>query len=447
MTPGTSPGTPPNDRWHNVDLLAYRVAPRPRAALVLARLLIVFFCVVATALVVVPWQQSARGAGRVIAYAPLERQQFIAAPVEGRIMHWHVAEGTHVKAGDPVVEVSDIDPTIIERLQQERAAVQARRTAAEERARAISEQLNSLSGSRSAAVSAAESRARMAVDRLRAAEQAVHAAEVAHKTALLNLNRQRALEAKRLAATRAVELAELEETRTRTDLERAKASLHAATAEKLAFQNDTAKANRDGTASMDNARATRATALAEVAAADAELARIEVRLTRQRAQTVTAPRNGTILRLLVNQGGEIIRAGERLAVLVPDTDDRAAEIWVSGRDAPLISEGRHVRLQFEGWPALQFSGWPSIAVGTFGGRVALVDATDDGQGRFRVLIVPDAEDEPWPEARYLRQGVRANGWVLLDQVSLGFELWRVFNGFPPALSGAPPAQASAPLKK
>jgi hypothetical protein len=33
----------------------------------------------------------------------------------------------------------------------------------------------------------------------------------------------------------------------------------------------------------------------------------------------------------------------------------------------------------------------------------------------------------------LRQGARAQGWVLLNRVSVGYELWRQFNGFPPTL--------------
>ena len=82
---------------------------------------------------------------------------------------------------------------------------------------------------------------------------------------------------------------------------------------------------------------------------------------------------------------------------------------------------------------------PSIAVGTFGGRVLLVDSTDNGKGRFRVLIEPDAEDQQWPSHRFLRQGVRANGWVLLNVVPLWYELWRQFNGFPPVVSLDEPA--------
>jgi hypothetical protein len=85
-----------------------------------------------------------------------------------------------------------------------------------------------------------------------------------------------------------------------------------------------------------------------------------------------------------------------------------------------------------------------VAVGTFGGTVALLDATDDGSGRFRLLVRPD-DGEPWPSGLSLRQGVRVNGWVLLDQVKLGYELWRRFNGFPPTVkpAGAPSAKGAA----
>ena len=62
-----------------------------------------------------------------------------------------------------------------------------------------------------------------------------------------------------------------------------------------------------------------------------------------------------------------------------------------------------MRLQFEGWPAVQFAGWPSVAVGTFGGEVMTIDATDDGTGKFRILVQPTAEAEAdsskiWPYA-------------------------------------------------
>ena len=203
--------------------------------------------------------------------------------------------------------------------------------------------------------------------------------------------------------------------------------------EERALGSDRAKLDTDGLAALEDGRASQAAALSELASATAELARIEVRLARQTAQSVTAPRGGTVLRIAGGQGGEMVKPGDALAILVPDTTERAVEMWLSGRDVPLVREGRTVRLQFEGWPALQFSGWPSVAVGTFGAKVALVDATDNGRGLFRVLVVPDGQ-EPWPSDHHLRQGTRAQGWVLLDRVRLGYELWRRFNGFPPAVA-------------
>ena len=108
-----------------------------------------------------------------------------------------------------------------------------------------------------------------------------------------------------------------------------------------------------------------------------------------------------------------------------------AELLIDGNDLPLIIKGDLVRLQFEGWPAVQFVAYPDAAAGTFGGRVYLVDPTANERGQFRILVEPDPADRPWPNVELLRQGVRAQGWVILQQVTLGWELWRVLNGFPP----------------
>jgi multidrug resistance efflux pump len=400
------------------------------------------FVTVALALVFVPWQQSSAGHGRVVAYAPLERQQTVEAPIEGRLVKFWVRDGSHVRAGDPLLEISDNDPQIVARLRQERDAAQARLEAARAREGAVGERVGQLTQSRQSAVGAAASRVRMAQDRVRSARQALQAAEAAARTAQLNADRQRALLGEGLASTRTGELAELDRVRAGTEVDRARAALGAALSEESAFQSDLLRVGTDGFASIEDARAARASAAAEIAAATGELARIEVRLSRQSTQLVTAPRGGTVLRLIAATGGDQVKAGDPLLVFVPDTEARAVELWVDGNDVPLLTEGQRVRLQFEGWPAIQFTGWPTLAYGTFGGRIAVVDSTDNGQGKFRVLVTPEPGAR-WPTGRYLRQGVRANGWVLLNRVRLGWELWRQFNGFPPmpAPLGAPPERA------
>lgn len=171
-----------------------------------------------------------------------------------------------------------------------------------------------------------------------------------------------------------------------------------------------------------------------VAEAAAELTRMEVNLSRQSVQIVRAPRDGVISQLNAGDSATFVNAGDVLASFVPDNVGRAVELFVDGRDVALIRPGAKVRLQFEGWPMVQFSGWPNLAVGTFGGEVYAVDPSAQANGRFRVLVIEDETAEhPWPDERFVRFGSSARGWVLLETVAAGFELWRQMNSFPPRL--------------
>jgi len=191
---------------------------------------------------------------------------------------------------------------------------------------------------------------------------------------------------------------------------------------------------------FEKARLEWAKHLSDEAKAAEDLAKVEVRLSRQGAQLVTAPTTARVQRRMAGEGGVLVSAGSPLATLVPETDSRAVELRISGNDVPLVHKGDEVRIQFEGWPAVQVSGWPSVAVGTFPGQVEVVDTADSGDGSFRVLVTPRHRVD-WPEGHYLRQGTRAQGWILLNEVKLGFELWRRFNGFPVSLPEPPDRNA------
>jgi hypothetical protein len=71
-----------------------------------------------------PWMQTVQGYGRVIALNPEERRQELTAPIEGRIQKWYVQEGQKVQKGEPIVELSDNDPNIIDRMNKERDALE-----------------------------------------------------------------------------------------------------------------------------------------------------------------------------------------------------------------------------------------------------------------------------------------------------------------------------------
>ena len=378
----------------------------------------------------IPWLQTVSGSGKVIAYAPLERQQNIESPIDGKVVKWYVIEGKAVQKGDPIALISDNDPEYMNRLQEQKELLKDSLNASKSRGESFNNLINTLTESRINAINAADFRLKMAKERIIAAENSLVASEATFETAKLNKERQISLDKNGLTSTRNLELALLEYDRAFTEKKRNVAFLKSSKQEYNALESDKNKIDKDGNASISNAKASYASALSEIARVNSEINRINTTISRQSTQLVKSPKKGTIFRLRVNEDTEMVKSGDSIASLVPDTGILAVELLVNGNDIPLVIENKKVRLQFEGWPALQFNAWPSVAIGTFGGKVVLVDSTDNGKGKFRVLVLPD-KNEKWPEKKYLRQGVRANGWIIINQVPLWYELWRQFNGFPP----------------
>jgi multidrug efflux pump subunit AcrA (membrane-fusion protein) len=238
----------------------------------------------------------------------------------------------------------------------------------------------------------------------------------------------------------------------RRDYELARLARDSSKANLAAAQAVLERTSREYDATIASTKASRGSAEADRAAAEREIASIDIQINQNLQQDVESPRDGIVLSVAANEG-MFLRPGSPICVVIPNTEERFVEAWVDGMDMPLITArqpddqgdmipGSRVRLQFEGWPAIQFVGWPSVAVGTFGGEVIAIDATDDGKGSFRIIVAPDADDEAWPGTRWLRQGVRTKAWVLLRQVPLWQEIWRQLNGFPPVVADREPGKKS-----
>ncbi len=415
-------------------LTALTAVGRSGGPRLLAWSLLLIFVIGLPTLIFAPWVQNVSGFGKVVGTTPFERQQTIDTAVEGRVTKWYVIEGSKVKESDLIAEISDNDPMLLERLKEERNLIAMRVDQAKSRVSAQEVALHQIELSRRNALESARSRIKVAEDNIKVSQNSLISAEAVLIANSLNLDRTKIGLASGLFSQRQYEQQVQANASSVADVDRAKASLQASINEKLARDADYQKTETDFQNSIATAGATLAAGKSDVANSAAEMQRVEVRVARQSTQTIRAPRNGTVLRLLAQPGGEMLKSGDSIAAFVPDTANLVVELLMGGNDIPLIHAGDPVRLQFEGWPAVQFTGWPSVAVGTFGGRVMLVDATDNGQGKFRILVQPDPKDEAWPSNRYLRQGVRTNGWVLLNRVSLGYELWRQFNGFPPTVT-------------
>lgn len=394
----------------------------------------------ALSMVFVPWTQSIQGSGSVIAFAPLERRQLVEAPIAGRVKTWFVQEGDYVEKGERIAEISDNDPAYVMRLRTEREAVLSQIKAQEVSIDLTQSRIESQKMTRDFAIDSVTQKVSVLEEKIQARSRALESAAAVARTAEQNLKRQDKLLESGLASQRKHELAKLAVDTTRADLRRARSELRGAKAAKKALLAERDKVRAGYEASIDSTRSSLEKLKAERSKVQAELAKVEVRLARQAQMVIQAPRAGTVLRFLAKEGAETVKAGDPLIEFVPATESRAVEIWVDGNDAPLMQSGREARIQFEGWPAVQFMGWPSVAIGSFPAKVDFVDAHADDRGYFRVVLTP--VDNSWPDGHYLRQGVKARGWVLVNRVTLGYEAWRQMNGFPASSS-----QQDKPEKK
>lgn len=463
--------------YNEAVLPSLRLARSSRLARRFGRFLAVMLGVAILATLFAPWQQSVTGSGSVVAYAPLERQMVVEAPIKGRIVNWgeDIYENAHVKKGQVILEVQDVDPNYLDRLQEQEAAGVRQLEAANESLAAglrhveaakaslipYEAQLRAYRTVREEIVAAAEQYIKTAEQKVEAEKRALEEAQAGLTQAEADYQRQKTLFEKQIASELKFQQSEQKYRAATAKVGKAEAYIEAAKNELEAKRREREAKDRKAQVDIEYALAMLTKANADIAKAQSDvakarsevtkaeqgLAKLQTAVSRQQGQVVKAPRDGFILQLLANQGGEMVKEGDPLCVIVPDTSDRAVQVWLDGNDAPLVEPGRHVRLQFEGWPAVQFAGWPSVAVGTFGGEVISVDSTDNGKGQFRVLVGPASDDTAWPSDRYLRQGVRANGWVLLDEVGLGYELWRRLNGFPPVVSMDEPVMGAAGKKK
>jgi multidrug resistance efflux pump len=416
------------------------------------RITMVVLVISLIAMLFVPWQQTAPGTGLVMAKTPQERPQSVKSPVKGivKFVKDDLREGTYVNEGEILLELEPAAEGGVQQLNLQIEAANLKVTAARERVNFAEQQIELQVTSGELMQESLEKDLEAAVAKWEQAKSELAAA----RSDLIDKQNQRSI-AELVYEERIISKLELvtkqqdEETQKRK-VEKSEQAVTEAYATLEAKRKEIESKQRDIEIKNRDAKNKWLAEQDKLQSVLNELSDLNVKRQELDRLVIKAPRTGYIQQWFGLEGSETVSEGQPLFVIVPDTENLAVEMVVSGNDMPLVQPGAPVRLQFEGWPAVQFVGWPSVAIGTFGGRVNRVFPTDDGQGNFRVLVVPDnylPHDNGWPDKVYLRQGVRANGWVLLRQVPLGYEVWRQINGFPPSIADAEDKLPKPPIPK
>lgn len=405
------------------NLYSLRALKTPSAGRILARWLMVLGLLFILFLFL-PWQQNITGTGKITALDPAHRPQSVQAVIAGQIQQWHVREGQLVSAGDTIVTLREVkekyfDPDFLLRLQQQLSAKKNGLASKKEKASALRRQIDALRNGMQ-----------------RKTEQAMANLE-AEKIKLKNAESQY-LRNKKLFEAGNIPLTKFQEIEYK--YQNSEADFTSATVEigrlRAEFEEKISKSESDLNATE-----------ADVFETEAEISKLTNEYTNMQIRNgqyqILAPQDGYVVRAMRAGIGETIKEGDAVCLIMPESTDLAVEMYVKAMDVPLISRGRKVRVEFDGWPALQFSGWPSISVGTFGGTIEVIDYVSSNPGEFRILVTPDKDDERWPSQ--LRVGSGTRGWVMLDNVPMWYEIWRKLNGFPPSLYEAP-LQDAMPAK-
>lgn len=425
-----TPATAPAAHYTTADLLRTPALGRNLA----------YWCVgIFTTLVLalfLPWTQNIRSNGTLTALNPASRPQTLPSIISGRVERWHVPEGQWVNKGDTILSISEVkdkyfDPQLLTRLQEQVNAKQGTQQATQEKISALQNQIKALEAALQFSLSKARNKVLQTTYKLRSDSADLVAGRTDYKIAQVQLGRQETLYQQGLKSL--------------TELESRRLKFQETQAKLLGYENKYAGTQQELANARLELRSLGAEYAEKIAKAQSDLSatraylftnegeiaklRNETSSTRIRSSFyhLRAPQDGYVVKALKAGIGETIKEGEAVATISPRSSELAVELFVKPMDLPLLRRGQEVRLQFDGWPALVFSGWPGTGFGTFGGRIAVIDNVGV-QGKYRILVTPDKQSPPWPEA--LRLGSGVYGWALLRNVPLWYELWRQLNGFP-----------------
>jgi len=385
-----------------------------------------------------PWTQNVRGEGNVTTLDPSQRPQGIQSAIPGRIEKWYVGEGDIVKKGDTIVYISEIkseyfDPDLLNQTRKQISSKAFSQMSYQQKAEAIDRNIAGLRQEQKLKLEMAQNKLLQANLKVESDSIDLEAAKTQLSIAQRQFARTDTLEGEGLLARKDREDKELKLQQSQAKLISQQNKLLESRNEVLNAEIEINKINTEYLNKIAKAESDRASAISNQYSTEADVAKLENTFNNYRVRDsiryIRAPQDGFINRAIQKGIGETFKEGAEIVSIMPLEIDLAVETFVRPIDLPLLYPGEKVRLIFDGWPAIFFSGWPNMSFGTYGGVVVAVERNISPNGRYRVLIKPDPEEQEWPQV--IRAGSGSKTFALLNDVPIWYEIWRQINGFPP----------------
>lgn len=398
-----------------------------------------FICVmVFVVFLFLPWTQNIRAKGTVTTLLQDQRPQQVNTVIGGRVMKWHIKEGDYVKAGDTLIQLTEVkieylDPQLLQRTKEQLAGKQLSVEYYKSKVGVADQQIGAINSGLQLKLNQLNNKLGQLQLKVQADSAEAAAANNDFNIGTKQYNRQKAMYDSGLVSL--------------TQLETRNQQFQNAIAKKISAENKLANSKQDLTITkiemsaiqqenlekVAKAQGDQYQSLTQIASGQADVAKLENQYAsyniRNGMYYIMASQSGQIIKAQKAGIGEFVKDGDMIAEIVPDKIQYAVEMFVQPLDLPLIAPGQKVRFLFDGFPAIVFSGWPKASSGTFGGEIVAVESNVSANGKFRVLVKENVTDKPWPKE--LKMGTGAQGITLLKDVPVWYELWRNINGFPP----------------
>ena len=399
---------------------------------------IVGSCIFAVIFLFVPWTQNISGSGAVTTLKPNQRPQTIHTAIAGRIEKWYIQEGDFVKKGDTILFISEVkddyfDPNLIKNTQNQVDAKKSSLQSYDGKVGALETQMSELSKERSLKLQQAQNKIKQGILKIQSDSIDLEAVKTQLRISTTQFNRSTQLNKEGLKPLTDVEEKRLKLQEVQAKIITQENKLLTAQNELLNTKMEINRLNAEYSEKISKANSDKYTALSNQFDTEAQVNKLENQYVnysiRNGMYYIKAPQDGYVNRALQSGLGELIKEGTPIVSIMPADYDIAVESYVNPIDLPLLKKGERVRVWFDGWPTIVFSGWPDMSYGTFGGKVIAIENFISPNGKYRILIAPDSKEAKWP--KQLSIGAGAQTIALLETVPIGFEIWRVLNGFPP----------------
>lgn len=385
-----------------------------------------------------PWTQNISGSGAVTTLKPDQRPQTIHSAIAGRIEKWYVKEGDFVQKGDTILFISEtkedyLDPNLVKNTESQLKAKELAEKSYGGKVVSLEGQIAAIRNERQLKLQQANNKIRQAILKVKSDSMDLVAVRTQIKIATTQFNRSLALNKEGLKPMTDVEEKRLKLQETEAKIITQENKLLASENELINAKVEVNRIIAEYNEKEQKASSDRFTALSSQYDTEAQVNKLKNQYTNYQIRNgmyyIKAPQSGYVNRALQSGIGETIKEGTQIVSIMPAKYDIAVETFVSATDLPLLHKGEKVRIWFDGWPTIVFSGWPNLSYGTFGGKIVAIENFISDNGKFRVLIAPDENEEPWPKQISIGSG--AQTLALLDNVPVWFEIWRTLNGFPP----------------